>query len=58
MTIERRKGLIEISCDVCGEVFETLTGEWEEAWPMAKRDGWKVEKIGKDWLHSCEDCTL
>lgn len=58
MTIERRGGQIELSCDVCGTVRETGTDDWETAWPTAKRDGWKAQKIGKDWLHSCEDCEL
>lgn len=58
MTIQRQGGKIEISCDVCGQVRETGTDEWDVAWGAAKRDGWKAEKVGKDWLHSCEDCDL
>ena len=58
MTIQRSGGKIDIACDVCGEVRETGTDEWGVAWPKAKDDGWRAEKIGKDWLHSCPDCKL
>jgi hypothetical protein len=54
--IERDRGDIKIICDVCGLVRETGTDEWDVAWQTAKRDGWKAEKVGKDWLHACEDC--
>ena len=58
MTISRSGGKIEISCDVCGVVRETGSDDWSDAWPMAKRDGWRAEKVCKDWLHSCPDCEL
>lgn len=55
--IDRQHGRIVIECDSCDAVF---TGEhkqpFEEAWSMAKRDGWTTRKIADVWLHGCPDC--
>jgi hypothetical protein len=54
--IDRQNGDIVFECDECGETFESATSDFNSPWNQAKRDGWRVRKIGKEWYHSCPNC--
>lgn len=54
--IERQGGNVVFICDTCEKRFETHTDEWADALGMVKREGWKIEKVGRDWVHGCEEC--
>jgi Fe2+ or Zn2+ uptake regulation protein len=54
--IDRQNGDIVFECDECGEVFESATSDFNSAWNQAKRDGWRVRKIGTEWVHECPNC--
>ena len=51
--IGRQHGRIVIACDACGRMFEGDSDEWIDVWPQARRKGWRVRKIGKDWYQFC-----
>ena len=55
--IDRQGNKVLIECDSCDEVFEGhQDGPFEEVWPEARREGWKVRKIAGEWLHGCPKC--
>jgi hypothetical protein len=57
--IDRQKGgKLVIECDSCNEVLETDTADFAEARAMMQREGWKVRKIGGEWIHGCEKCGV
>ena len=56
--LDRQKGRVVFECDSCEATTESDTGDFNEAWAAAKRDGWKARKIGADWVHACPDCNL
>jgi hypothetical protein len=45
-----------IECDACPETFEGESGEFNEVWAAAKRDGWTAKKVGDLWIHECPTC--
>lgn len=51
-------GDVVFECDSCDETFETAQADWNSAWNMAKRDGWKARKIGNEWSHTCPACNI
>ena len=51
--IGRQHGRIVIACDACGRTFEGDSDKWIDVWPQARREGWRVRKIGKDWRQFC-----
>lgn len=54
--IERDKGyngVISFVCDVCDEHYDTYTENFNEALQMVKAKGWKIKKIGDEWIHYC-----
>ena len=53
LLIGRQHGRIVIACDACGRTFESDSDEWIDVWPQARREGWRVRKIGKDWRQFC-----
>jgi hypothetical protein len=55
--IDRQHGLIVFECDACEETCETGFDEWVDAWPCAKREGWKSRKIDGEWIHTCPECS-
>ena len=55
--IDRQGGVIVIECDVCDETFTGDSNEWREVWPQAKRIGWRAEKDGDEWIHTCPGCA-
>ena len=58
MTIEREDSDIVFVCDTCEKRLETNTDEWSDALSIAKRAEWQMKKIGRDWLHGCQDCGV
>jgi hypothetical protein len=54
--IERDKGNVIFVCDTCEKKLETHLDDFKEAFAMFRREGWKTERVGKDWIHGCEDC--
>jgi len=55
--IDRQNGDLVFECDECGETFESATSDFNSAWNQAKRDGWRVRKIGTEWVHTCSGCS-
>lgn len=58
MSLDRQHGNIIFSCDSCGETREAGSDDFTDAWNAAKGDGWKAQKIGKDWVHACPACEV
>jgi hypothetical protein len=57
--IDRQNGgILMIECDSCDAVLDTKTKDFDEAREAMKREGWKVRKIGADWIHGCERCGV
>jgi hypothetical protein len=51
------KETYEVVCDGrgCEEAFN-VTDTFQEVVKEIKRHGWKITKIGEDWVHECKDC--
>jgi hypothetical protein len=45
-------------CDCCDATFTANAEAFIDAWTEAKRDGWKNQKIGNDWIHGCPNCGV
>ena len=58
MSIDRQHGNISFSCDSCNDSIGTELSDFVDAWNFAKREGWKAQKIGKDWVHACPHCEV
>lgn len=56
--LDRQHGKINFECDSCAHIYTSEVSDFDEAWAVAKRDGWKAQKIGKEWVHACPDCEL
>jgi len=56
--IHRNHGDISFECDFCEETFDTNQADWNTAWNMAKRDGWRSKKVDSQWEHFCPKCNL
>jgi rubredoxin len=56
--IDRQHGKIIFECDSCDETFDAETGDFNDAWAAAKRDGWRSRKIASEWLHGCPKCGV
>lgn len=54
--IDRQHGEIVFECDACDETLETGESEWADAHSQFRRDGWKSEKVGDEWVHTCPNC--
>jgi hypothetical protein len=61
--IERRKGLIVITCDSCDATIEGHEDDGFQAlWATAKEEGWRSSRIKSlrskqaEWVHGCPDC--
>ena len=54
--LDRQHGLIIFECDVCGEVLETDTRDFDEAQRRLHAEAWKARKIGSEWCHACDRC--
>lgn len=60
MAIERNRwgfdGEITFECDQCGEEIHTEESDFHLALKKMKSEGWKSEKSGGDWEHTCPGC--
>lgn len=58
MTIERHAdyNVIAFVCDDCGEVEQTDSQDFFEAWEEVKQVGWIARKEDDGWQHLCKDC--
>lgn len=55
--LDRQYGKIVLQCDGCGTSEESDKGtDFFEFWNARKRDGWRVQKEGEDWIHKCPEC--
>ncbi len=53
--LDRDGDLVTFRCDECGE-SEVEGFSFEEALEEMKASGWRIEKVGSDWRHTCPDC--
>lgn len=44
-----------MECDLCS-FASTFDGTWSDCIAEAKKEGWRVVKVGGEWRHYCEDC--
>jgi hypothetical protein len=51
-------GKLIVECDSCGEVLDTETKDFAECRTVMQREGWKVRKVGSEWIHGCEQCGV
>lgn len=49
-------GEITFECDQCGEELCTEEADFHAALNKMKAEGWKSEKSGADWEHTCPGC--
>ena len=59
--IDRQGGNIVFECDTCDEtltISAAAATTFEEAWALARRDGWRCKKIGNEWVHGCQRCGV
>jgi tRNA U54 and U55 pseudouridine synthase Pus10 len=54
--MEKVHGFWMYECDICHEVFETNSEDWDDAHLKMKAEGWRPVKVGTEWCHICEDC--
>lgn len=54
--IERHEGQVVFECDACPEELETDEDDFHTALALFKREGWKAEKVGSEWVHTCPSC--
>lgn len=55
--LDRQYGKIVLQCDSCGASEESDKGtDFTQFWTSHKRDGWRAQKEGEDWTHSCPEC--
>jgi ribosomal protein L37AE/L43A len=59
MSIDRQSGNLIFCCDSCDAQFKRpIEDEFDPTWAAAKREGWRAQKIGQDWIHACPDCEI
>jgi Fe2+ or Zn2+ uptake regulation protein len=56
MTIERYGPTFEVSCDSCPHTFDTDECEFAAAVRAVKEEGWRISKVGGEWIHTCPSC--
>ena len=56
--LDRSKDGITFECDICGEVLETNTKEFDEAIDTLRNEGWISKRSVDDdtWAHFCPEC--
>ena len=61
MSIERAfgdyDGDITITCDECGNEYETGHSNFYDAIDEWKSRGGKASRVAGEWLHTCSDCA-
>ena len=56
--LDRQYGMIVFECDSCSEVLKTETRDFDDALAILKRNQWKAQKVGQDWIHACPNCEI
>ena len=56
--IDRQHGNVIIECDSCEATFTLDDDDFNETWAAAKLNGWRVRKIGEEWVHGCPKCGV
>jgi hypothetical protein len=56
--IDRQHNEITYECDACDETLATGQSEFADAHAMFRREGWKAEKVGDEWVHTCPRCRV
>lgn len=54
--LTRIAGNIVFECDRCADILDTEEKDFGDALGVMRDSGWKAEKIGQDWSHSCDAC--
>jgi hypothetical protein len=56
--LTRNNGDIEFSCDDCGEVLETDSGDFYDALDTLRAAKWRSSKDDEtqEWTHQCHSC--
>lgn len=54
--IDRQYGKVTFECDSCGELLETDESDWTDAQAHFRSAGWLAQKVGQEWLHTCDTC--
>jgi hypothetical protein len=59
MTIIRHEGHLQVTCDACPLTYRRTYAEEDFQILVAeiKAEGWKIERKGGDWAHTCSDCA-
>lgn len=51
------KGKRMVECDSCNSTIEQEDGgSFTDFIFTIKESGWKVKKLGSNWIHTCPDC--
>lgn len=56
MTEKQGPGAFEAMCDVCPEHVEIEAASFKDAADRLKRDGWRIDNVKGEWLHTCPSC--
>lgn len=56
MSIEKNYGRFQPMCDACGHALEEHD-DFYDAVSAKKAAGWKIQKIGEDWIDTCTNCV-
>ena len=60
MSVDRQQGWLVFICDHCSSGLHTQTGDFRDAWIIARRKGWGRECVDERrgvWVHSCPACN-
>lgn len=55
--IHRIHGKITFECDTCGENLDTESRDFEVARATMLESSWTCRKVGRDWIHTCDECS-
>jgi hypothetical protein len=57
--LDRQKGRLVVECDAYGDLYEDQDADDFKAFiEGAKREGWTMQPVGNDWVHTCSGCCL
>ena len=54
--IDRQFGCITFICDECDEDLPTDEEDFDAAMAVFRRHNWRSEKVGDEWVHTCQGC--
>lgn len=56
--IERQHGEVAFACDTCPTTTDLVEdSDFNRLVMEAKTEGWHIEKVGGEWVHTCPDCA-